>query len=116
MNFASTKFYLILLIIALSVSFGCNSPSKQAALDFCECWQPVADIASLQDTLKSKNMVDSLAAVNLIAIDKFEEARLCAEEKRQEYGEKATKNSFKEKARQTMTEKCPDVYQRIPKY
>ncbi len=109
-------FYITAVLTLFLFVTSCSSPAKKAAKDFCTCWQPVADIANLQDTLKAKNLVDSLAAVSLIAIDKFEEARNCSEEKKDSYGKAATKAAFKEKARKLMEKKCPDVYKRIAKY
>jgi hypothetical protein len=106
-----------ILIICLSlVAFGCKKTAKKAAGDYCECWQSMADIANLQDTLKVQGLTDSLANVTLMAENVLEEARNCAEEKKQLYGEKATSAAFNKKARKLMEKKCPEVFARTPKY
>ena len=108
--------YLSLIVVVSVFAFSCGKTAKRAAKDYCNCWQPMADIAQLQDTLKTQGLIDSLATVSLMAEDILEASRLCAEEKKEKYGEKATKTAFNKKARQLMESQCPDVYDRTPKY
>lgn len=108
--------YLSLFVVIIFLVYGCGKTAKRAAKDYCKCWQPMADIAKLQDTLKTQGLIDSLATVSLMADDVLEESRLCAEEKKDKYGQKATKTAFNQKARKIMEKQCPDVYERTPKY
>lgn len=100
----------------LLVAVGCSSPAKRAAADFCDCWEPMADVIALQDTLKVQGLMDSLAAVTATAEDILEDSRECAEAKKDEYGAQATQAAFKKKARAIMEKKCPEVYARTPQY
>jgi len=111
----SFKFLSVLLLIGLLFA-SCGNSATRAAKDYCKCWQPLADIANLQDTLKAQNLIDSLAAVNIIAEQVFEDARECAEVKKEKYGEAGAKSAFKKQARKVMKKECPEVFNRTPKY
>lgn len=108
--------FVVLAALGLLLAVGCSSPAKRAAVDFCDCWQPMADVIALQDTLKVQGLTDSLAAVTATAEEVLEASRQCAEAKKNEYGDAATQAAFKQKARAIMEKKCPEVYARTPQY
>lgn len=110
------KLQLLLLATAVFLTSSCGVSPKRAAKDFCNCLQPLADVMVLQDTLKAQNLIDSLANVSITAEDVWNDAQTCMEEKQKEYGQKATKAAFKKKARALIKERCPEVWERTPKY
>lgn len=110
------RLWIPFIALGLIVAVGCSNPAQRAAADFCKCWQPMADVIALQDTLKVQGLTDSLVAVTATAEDILEASRQCAEDKKNEYGAQATQAAFKKKARTIMEKKCPEVYARTPQY
>ncbi len=109
-------FYIVATLIICLFITSCNNRAEKVAKDFCICWKDVADIANLEDTLIAKNLVDSLEIVNLILVDKLEEAKNCSAEKREAddgFQKAAKKPGFKEAAKKLMKKNCPDVFSRV---
>ena len=109
-------YYLYLVITLLFVVLSCGISPSRAAKDYCKCLQPLADVIDLQDTLKTQGLIDSLAAMTIVAEEVWNDANDCMDEKIKTYGLKATKPVFKSKTKRLIKDKCPQVYARAPKH